>query len=89
MTNMSLIYFDYFSSIALMGQIRNQELLNKIAHRIKKLREKTSTTQEQFYFDTGIHLARIETGKTNISVSTLDAICKYFNLSLEEFFGGI
>lgn len=43
-------------------------------------------TLEVFYFDTGIHLARIEQGKTNMSVSTLSAICSYCNMSLKDFF---
>jgi transcriptional regulator with XRE-family HTH domain len=72
-----------------MSQVKNQALLKKIADRIKSLREKQAITQEQFYFDTGIHLGRIETGRMNVSVSTLDAICRYFGLSLEDFFKGI
>jgi transcriptional regulator with XRE-family HTH domain len=72
-----------------MAQVKNQALLKKIANRIKSLREKQAVTQEQFYFDTGIHLGRIETGRMNISISTLDVICRYFDLSLEEFFKGI
>lgn len=72
-----------------MAQIKNQALLRKIALRIKLLREKKEITQEQFYNDTGIHLGRVETGAMNISVSTLDAICQYFNISLEDFFKGI
>lgn len=72
-----------------MPQLKNHALLNKIAHRIKSLREKKQVTQEQFYYDTGIHLGRIETGTMNISVSTLDAICQYFDVTLEEFFKGM
>lgn len=41
------------------------------------------------YIDTNIHIARIETAKVNISVSTLKAICDYFGISLAEFFGGM
>jgi transcriptional regulator with XRE-family HTH domain len=78
-----------FSQLASMSQLKNQLLLKKIASRIKLLREKQDVTQEQFYYDTGIHLGRIETGKMNISISTLDSICKYFNLTLEEFFKGM
>lgn len=39
-----------------------------------------------FYFDTGIHLARIEQGKQNITVSTLSKICEYFSIQLSDFF---
>jgi transcriptional regulator with XRE-family HTH domain len=83
---MSLIIFLCFLSLLLMAQVKNQVLLKKIAQRIKLLREKKAITQEEFYYDTGIHLGRIETGTMNITVSTLDAICMYFGISLEEFF---
>ena len=67
-------------------QYQDKELLNKIILTIKQVRKKHGVTLENFYFDTGIHLARIEQGKTNISVSTLSKICNYFNLSLGDFF---
>ena len=60
----------------------NQKLLYKIANKIKQLRELQNVSQEMFYIDTDIHIARIETGKLNISVSTLQDICNYFNISL-------
>lgn len=86
---MSLNIFLCFLSLLLMSQLKNQMLLKKIASRIKWLRDQKDITQEQFYVDTGIHLGRIETGKMNISISTLDTICKYFDMTLEEFFKGI
>jgi transcriptional regulator with XRE-family HTH domain len=69
-----------------MRQIRNQALIDEVAAKIKKLREARHITQEVFYNDTRIHLARIETGKVNITISTLEAICKYLGVSLQEFF---
>ncbi len=70
-------------------QIKNTALLKRISRRIKALRERQGVTQEDFYNDTNIHLARIETAKGNITVSTLDAICKYFKISITEFFEGL
>ncbi|VXC23304.1 XRE family transcriptional regulator [Flavobacterium sp. 9AF] len=67
-------------------QFQDKELLQKIILNIKQLRKSNNVTLETFYFDTGIHLARIEQGKTNITVSTLSKICSYFNISLSEFF---
>ena len=64
----------------------NKDLLLKIAKRIKQLREEKDISQEVFYIDTDIHIARIETGKLNITVSTLQAICDYFKISLADFF---
>lgn len=69
-----------------MGQIIDIVLVKKIAERIKQIREQNNMTQENFYNDTNIHIARIETGNTNITVSTLNAICKYFNITLQDFF---
>ena len=69
-----------------MAQSKDDILLKKIALCIKQIRESTAITLDDFYVDTGIHLARIEQGKTNISISTLSSICNYFNISLKEFF---
>ena len=67
-------------------QLKNQELINQIVLFIKQLREERGLTQEDVYNDTGIHIARIETTKVNISISTLKALTSYFEISLEEFF---
>ncbi len=67
-------------------QFQDAEHLKTIILTIKEVRKKHGVTLETFYFDTGIHLARIGQGKTNISVSTLSKICNYFNLSLADFF---
>ena len=63
----------------------NKELLSKIAIRIKKLREEQNISQLRFYTETDIHIARIELGKLNITVSTLNEICDFFSISLSEF----
>lgn len=67
-------------------QYQDKELLNKIILTIKEVRKSSGITLETFYFVTGIHLARIEQGKTNISVSTLSKICNYFEINLVDFF---
>jgi transcriptional regulator with XRE-family HTH domain len=67
-------------------QLQNSELTQRIVTCIKQLRKEGSITLEVFYFDTGIHLARIEQGKQNISVATLAKICEYFEISLSDFF---
>ena len=69
-----------------MAQIRDQELLQRIALELKRLREKSGLSQEDVYNETDIHIARIETAKVNVSVSTLSKLCKYFEVSLSEFF---
>jgi transcriptional regulator with XRE-family HTH domain len=72
-----------------VGQLKNKKLLQWIAAQVKDLRSKKNLTQEDVYNDTNIHLARIETGKVNISVSTLKYLCDYFEISLSDFFRGM
>jgi transcriptional regulator with XRE-family HTH domain len=67
----------------------NKDLLLKIAKRIKQLRDEKNISQEVFYIDTDIHIARIETAKNNLTISTLNDICNYFDISLVDFFSGI
>jgi DNA-binding XRE family transcriptional regulator len=87
MTNMSLYFFLNGVRLPLqMGQIKNKKLLYKIATEIKNIRMENEVTLQQFYNDTGIHLARIEQGKNNISISTLKSICTYFKITLVDFF---
>lgn len=67
-------------------QIQNTELSKRMVFCIKEIRKTKNITLEVFYFDTGIHLARIEQGKQNITVATLSKICEYFGMSLSTFF---
>jgi transcriptional regulator with XRE-family HTH domain len=70
----------------MVKQFKNIELLEKIVVSIKDIRKSKNITLEIFYIDTGIHLARIEQGKQDITISTLSKICDYFEMSLSEFF---
>ena len=66
--------------------LKNKELIFKIVSCIKQLRKEKKITLEVFYNDTGIHIARIEQGKLNISISTLNKICEYLEIKLSDFF---
>jgi transcriptional regulator with XRE-family HTH domain len=70
-------------------QVRDQVLIDSVVIALKQLRENAHLTQENVYNDTGIHIARIETGKINISLSTLNALLSYFQVSLSDFFSQI
>lgn len=67
-------------------QLQNKALLERMVICIKEIRKTKKVTLEVFYFDTGIHLARIEQGKQNISIATLSKICDYFEIELSDFF---
>lgn len=62
----------------------DRELLLNLAKKLKEQRRKKKLTQEQVLFDTGIHIARIEQGKRDISYTTLCRLADYFGVSLEE-----
>jgi len=70
-------------------QWRNDVLIEEIARRLKDLRIGRGLSQETVYFNTGIHIGKIETEKYNITVSTLSKLCDYYQITLEEFFKGI
>jgi len=72
-----------------MGQYKDDILLRKMAMEIKRLRSGKQMTQDAFYYDTNVHIARIETGKVNPSISTIKVICDYFGISMVEFFQNV
>jgi predicted transcriptional regulator len=67
-------------------QLIDTELLNKMIILLKQLRNEKSLSQEDVYNDTGIHVARIEAGKGNVTVSTLSKLLKYYEIPMSSFF---
>lgn len=67
-------------------QRKNTILIEAIAKKLKAIRMAKGLSQEVVFNDTQIHVARVETAKINITVSTLNDLCKYYELTLEEFF---
>lgn len=67
-------------------QYIDEQVIHKVIIAIKTMRKAKKITLEAIYFDTGIHVARIEQGKTNITISTLAKLCNYFEISLSDFF---
>lgn len=69
-----------------MKQLKDANLLRKIALVVKDLREVEGLTQEDVYNELNIHIGRIETANANLTVGTLSRICKYFKISMSGFF---
>ena len=67
-------------------QERDFELLTYIAHKCKDLRAKKGVSQETAFEDTGVSISKIETARKNITVSTLSKLCRYFEITIPEFF---
>lgn len=68
------------------AQIKDQALLRSTVDGLKVLRRQRNLTQEDFYNDTGIHISRVETGRVNITLSTLKTILDYYQVPLSVFF---
>lgn len=69
-------------------QERDIAILEYIAHKCKELRAKKGISQEAVYEDTGINIGKVETAKKNLTISTLTKLCRYYKLTIEEFFHG-
>ena len=75
-----------------MGQIKNDKLLTAVQLVLKELRSKTGLSQEQVANDIkanknlSIHIARNESAKLNLSISTLYELCEYYQISMSDFF---
>ena len=69
-----------------MAQIRNKKLIRKISTVIKALRAESGKTQVDVSDDLKIHIGRLETSNANPTVSTIAAICHYFDISLSDFY---
>ncbi len=63
----------------------NSDLLLSLAKRVKELRSIKGVTQEQATTDTGIHFGRIEQGKRDVTISTIQKLSSYFGVSMHEF----
>jgi len=68
------------------SQLKDQALLSAMVEGLKQVRKEQTLTQEDVYNDTGIHISRIETGRVNVSLSTLKALLEYYKITLSIFF---
>lgn len=69
-----------------MAQLRDEKLLLNIALVLRELREEHVVSQEDVYIETNVHIGRIEGCRSNISVSTLAVLLKFFRIGMSEFF---
>lgn len=63
-----------------------KEMMQAIGAGLKKLREERGLSQRDVLYDTGILISRIESRDNSITVFTLLKLCKYFEITLQDFF---
>jgi len=69
-----------------MGIETDKEVQENIVAGLKKLRKERGLSQRVFLYDTGIHIGRIETGASPITITTLNRICSYYEITIKDFF---
>ena len=67
-------------------QRRDEVLLKKIILRVKELRGIHGHSQEKLNESTGLNIASLETGDNYPSMTSISIICKFYNITLDEFF---
>ncbi|HEY4786833.1 MAG TPA: helix-turn-helix transcriptional regulator [Bacteroidales bacterium] len=69
---------------------KEEDILIKIGERLRELRKaKGYSSYEDFAFDNDIprmQYWRLEKGKTNLTIKTLEKILKIHNISFKDFF---
>ena len=67
----------------------DKELVEKIGLELRRIREEKGLSQYIVDIDMDTNTSRIERGQVNTTISTISKLCKYYGISLEEFFRGI
>lgn len=61
----------------------------EVIYRLQRLRRERGYTLQEVYDATGIHIARLEANKANMTVITLSTLCRHYGVSLADFFQGL
>ena len=64
-------------------------MIRQVTDKLRRIRKARNLTITAVYEDTGIHIGKIETKETNLNITAIGILCKYYEISLEEFFKGI
>ena len=70
-------------------QRHNESLMKAVAERFAELRKSAGLSQIQVYREVRIHIGRIESGYSNITIGTFSDLCKYYKISFTDFFDSI
>jgi transcriptional regulator with XRE-family HTH domain len=61
----------------------------EVIDRLQRLRRERGYTLQEVYDATGIHIARLEANKANMTVLTLAVLCRHYEVTLANFFEGL
>lgn len=76
----------YLCTMRRKNERYNEPVVRGVVAQLRELRHARNLSQKQVFSDTDINIGRIESGRGNISVSTLADLCAYYGIPLREFF---
>lgn len=63
--------------------------LRELARRLTAARQARGQTQQEVYDATGIHVARLETGRRSVALRTVALLCRYYQVELSQVVAGL
>ena len=76
----------YLCTMRRKNERYNEPVVRGVVAQLRELRHARNLSQKQVFADTDINIGRIESGRGNISGSTLADLCAYYGIPLREFF---
>ncbi len=87
---MPIDYFLNCTTLVVMNNLRDQEVLIEFGNKLKDLRTSKGLTLQQLAFEAEMEISqvhRVEKGKINPTLTTLNALAKGLGISLGELIG--
>ncbi len=87
---MPIDYFLICATLVEMNNLRDQELLIEFGNKLKDLRTLKGLTLQQLAFEAEMEISqvhRVEKGKINPTLTTLNALAKGLGITLTELIG--
>ncbi len=87
---MPIDYFLNCATLVVMNNLRDQELLIEFGNKLKDLRTSKGLTLQQLAFEAEMEISqvhRVEKGKINPTLTTLNALAKGLGITLTELIG--
>jgi transcriptional regulator with XRE-family HTH domain len=87
---MPIDYFLKCATLVVMNNLRDQEVLIEFGNKLKDLRTLKGLTLQQLAFEAEMEISqvhRVEKGKINPTLTTLNALAKGLGITLTELIG--
>lgn len=81
--------FPYICIMRRKNERYNEPVIRGVIAQLRRLRRARGLSQKTVFNDTEINIGRIESGRGNISISTLADLCAYYEIPLGEFFDSL